>query len=330
VTRLLGRAAELRTALILGAFGQDGTYLAASLLAKGYRVFGTSRDAHMVNQSGAIALGIADRITALSMTPTDYRSVLTAIVRSEPDEIYALAGQSSVGLSFEIPVETLESGVFGILNVLEAMRFIGSKARLYHASSSECFGDLNGIRANEHTAFRPRSPYGIAKASAHMLVANYREAYKLYAANGILFNHESPLRPPRFVTRKVTSAARRIASGSDETLQLGRIDIVRDWGWAPEYVEAMWRILQQDEADDYVIATGESHSLQTFVAEAFAAFDLDWRDHVVTSESLKRPSDLDWSGADPRHCEARLGWRAETHMPAVAQRMALAEAVPNA
>jgi GDPmannose 4,6-dehydratase len=328
--RRSGRAHKVKTALILGAFGQDGTYLAASLLDKGYRVFGTSRDAQMVNRGGALALGIADRLTPLSMTPTDYRSVLNAIVRSEPDEIYALAGQSSVGLSFEIPVETLESGVFGILNVLEAMRFIGSKARLYHASSSECFGDLQGVPATETTAFRPRSPYGIAKASAHMLVANYREAYGLYAANGILFNHESPLRPTRFVTRKVTSAACRIAAGSDETLQLGRIDIVRDWGWAPEYVEAMWHILQQGEADDYVIATGESHSLQEFVATAFAAFDLDWRAHVVTSESLARPSDLDWSGADPGFCEQRLGWRAQTHMHAVAQAMARAENASDA
>jgi GDPmannose 4,6-dehydratase len=325
-----GRAPDLKTALILGVFGQDGTYLAASLLSKGYRVFGTSRDAYMVNRSGAIALGIADQITTLSMTPTDYRSVLNAIVRSEPDEIYALAGQSSVGLSFEIPVETLESGVFGILNVLEVMRFVGSKARLYHASSSECFGDLQGIPATEKTAFRPRSPYGIAKASAHMVVANYREAYGLFAANGILFNHESPLRPTRFVTRKVTSAARRIASGSDETLELGRLDIVRDWGWAPEYVEAMWQILQQDVSDDYVIATGVSHRLQDFVEAAFAAVDLDWREHVITSEALARPSDLDWSGADPRFCEERLGWRAQTHMRAVAEEMVKREPVSNA
>ena len=316
----------MKTALICGALGQDGTYLARSLLEKGYRVVGTSRDAQMADRRmGDLAARMAERIELLSMSPTDYRSVLSVISRIEPDEIYALAGQSSVGLSFEQPVETLASVTFGTLHLLEAVRVTGGKARLYHASSSECFGDLAGVPATEATAFRPRSPYGIAKASAHMLVANYREAYGLFAANGLLFNHESPLRPARFVTRKIAMAARRIADGSTEPLRLGRLDIVRDWGWAPEYVEAMWLMLQQDVAQDYVIATGRSASLADFAEAVFAHFDLDWRDHVVSDPALGRPSDLDWSAADPSFAHRRLGWRAQAQMPEVARRMAAAE-----
>lgn len=310
----------MKTALITGIGGQDGAYLAASLLAKGYRVWGTSRDAHAASFTGLSALGIRDRVTLVSMSPTDYRSVITAVGRAEPDEIYALAGQSSVGLSFELPAETLESAVFGTLNLLEAVRHFGRPTRLYHASSSECFGDLDAP-AVETTPFRPRSPYGVAKASAHMLVANYREAYGLFACNGILFNHESPLRPRRFVTAKIADAVRRIADGEPLRLSLGRLDIVRDWGWAPEFVEAMWAMLQQDEADDYIVATGTSVSLQDFVAAAFAARDLDWRAHVDRDAALVRPADLAWSGGSAARAAARLGWRAATAMPDVAARL---------
>ncbi|QXQ05536.1 GDP-mannose 4,6-dehydratase [Sphingosinicellaceae bacterium] len=313
----------MKTALVCGIGGQDGGYLAALLLERGYRVVGTSRDAHMNPFRQLEALGIRDRVTLMSMAPDDYRSVITAVTRAEPDEIYALAGQSSVGLSFELPAETLTSAVFGVLNMLEAIRHTGRPIRLYHASSSEAFGDLAGIPATETTPFRPRSPYGVAKASAHMLVANYREAYGLFACNGILFNHESPARPQRFVTAKIAAAARRIATGSTAPLNLGRLDIVRDWGWAPEFVEAMWLMLQQDVADDYIVATGQSHSLEEFVAAAFAAVGLDWRAHVVIDAGLGRPTDLGWSGADPGHALARLGWQARTTMPEVARRMVL-------
>jgi GDPmannose 4,6-dehydratase len=193
--------------------------------------------------------------------------------------------------------------------------------RLYHAGSSECFGDTQGTPANEQTPFNPRSPYAVAKASAFWLVNNYREAYKLFACTGILFNHESPLRPSRFVTQKIVAAAKNIASGSGEMLRLGRVDITRDWGWAPEYVEAMWRMLQQDHPDDYVIATGTSHSLEDFVQLAFASVGLDWKDHVRQSEEFFRPTDLLISRADPSKAERILGWKATVYMPQVVEKM---------
>jgi GDPmannose 4,6-dehydratase len=313
----------MKTALVCGIGGQDGGYLAALLVARGYRVWGTSRDADINRFDNLVRLGIRESVSLVSMTSSDYRSVMAAVTRSAPDEIYALAGQSSVGLSFELPAETLESAVFGTLNLLEAIRHSGAPVRLYHASSSECFGDLLGVNATEDSPFRPRSPYGVAKASAHMLVSNYRDAYGIFACNGILFNHESPHRPRRFVTAKIAEAARRIAAGSRETLNLGRLDIVRDWGWAPEFVDAMWRMLQQDVADDYIVATGMSQSLEQFVAAAFETVGLSWRDHVKIDPALVRPTDLPWSGADPSKAADRLGWRAVTKMPEVARRMVL-------
>ncbi|QQN72998.1 GDP-mannose 4,6-dehydratase [Croceicoccus sp. YJ47] len=315
----------MKRALICGIGGQDGGYLARLLLEKGYRVAGTSRDIHRGPLANLETLGIANDVELLSMAPNDFRSVFTALVSAEPDEIYHLAGQSSVGLSFEMPAETLDSIVFGTLNLLEAIRLTERPIKFYHASSSECFGDLHGEAATEHTPFRPRSPYGVAKASAHMLVANYREAYGLFAANGILFNHESPLRPERFVTRKITAAAARIAAGSPETLTLGRTDIIRDWGWAPDYVDAMWRMLQIDEAQDFVIATGRSISLAQFAELAFDAVGLNWRDHVRNDESFARPSDLLWSGADPSHAMRELGWKASVPIEEVARRMVEAD-----
>lgn len=313
----------VKTALICGVGGQDGGYLAHALVKRGYTVWGTSRDAQLNDFALLERLDVRDQVKLISMAPDDYRSVITAVSRCAPDEIYALAGQSSVGLSFELPAETLESAVFGALNLLEAIRHLGGSTRLYHASSSECFGDLDGAAATEETAFRPRSPYGVAKSSAHMLVANYREAYGIHASNGILFNHESPHRPTRFVTAKIAAAARRIAAGDRTKLKLGRLDIVRDWGWAPEFVEAMWAMLQQPSAGDYIVATGQSWSLEDFVATAFATVDLDWRDHVVIDPDLVRPTDLAWSGANPGKAAAQLGWRAATTMPDVARRMVL-------
>lgn len=308
-------------ALICGVGGQDGAYLAQLLLSKGYEVWGTSRDAHISEFRNLKTLGISAQVKVCSMAPTDFRSVLSALTKSAPDEVYFLSGQSSVGLSFEQPVETLESIAVGTLNMLEAIRFMGGHMRLYHASSSECFGDLGVCPANEATPFHPRSPYAVAKASAHWMVSNYREAYGLFAASGILFNHESPLRPARFVTQKIVDAAVRIAGGSPERLSLGRLDVVRDWGWAPEYVDAMWRILQQDKADDFVIATGVAVSLESFVSEAFATVSLDWRQHVDSDRSLYRPSDIAWSQGDPAKARAQLDWHAETRMPQVVQRM---------
>jgi len=316
----------MRRALICGIGGQDGSYLAALLLEKGYEVWGTSRDAQTARLSNHKTLGIADRVQVLSMAPNDFRSVFLAVERSNPEDIYYLSGQSSVGLSFEQPAETLESIVSGVLNLLEVMRLRGGSIRLYNAGSSECFGDTGARAASESTPFQPRSPYAVAKASAHWLVANYREAYGLHCCTGILFNHESPLRPARFVTRKIVAGAAAIAAGQADRLTLGRLDIARDWGWAPEYVDAMWRMLATDTPADIVIATGTTSRLEDFVAEAFAFYDLDWHDHVDSSAEFTRPSDIRESHADPSRATDRLGWRARTRMRDVVRRMCEAEA----
>ncbi len=312
-------------ALICGIGGQDGSYLAKLLVDRGYEVWGTSRDASVAAFHGLDALAIRDKVKLTSMAVNDFRSVLQVIARVEPDELYNLSGQSSVGLSFEQPVETLESITVGTINLLEAIRFQGAPIRFYNAASSECFGDTKGSAADETTPFRPRSPYAVAKAAAFWAVANYREAYRLHACSGILFNHESPLRPTRFVTRKVVAAACRIAAGSRETLHLGNLSVVRDWGWAPEYVEAMWRMLNAPEPDDYVVATGESHQLERFVEAAFAAAGLDWKDHVVTDPSLYRPTDLHEGRANPEKARQKLGWVARYRMHDVVRAMIEAE-----
>jgi GDPmannose 4,6-dehydratase len=312
-------------ALICGVSGQDGAYLARYLLGRGYEVYGTSRDAEVRSFGNLAQLGIAGQVATQSMASNDFRSVLQVLSRVDPDEIYSLAGQSSVGLSFEQPVETLESISLGTLNLLEAIRFLGKPMRLYSAGSGECFGDTGGARATEDTPFRPRSPYAVAKATAHWLVANYREAYGLHASTGILFNHESPLRSRRFVTRKIVAAACAIAAGSRERLTLGNVDIHRDWGWAPEYVEAMWLMLQQPRAGDYVIATGQAHSLASFADAAFRHFGLDWREHADSSPGLFRPADIAYSCGDAAKAAGTLGWRPKWAMPQVVQGMIEAE-----
>jgi GDPmannose 4,6-dehydratase len=301
-------------ALICGVSGQDGSYLADLLLKKGYEVIGTSRDAQTTKLENHARLGISDRVQLESMAPHDFRSVLQVLRNTEPDEVYNLSGQSSVGLSFDQPVETLDSVLGGTLNLLEAIRFLGRDVRFYNAGSSECFGDTGSSAATEGAAFRPRSPYAVAKAATYWLVANYREAYRLHASTGILFNHESPIRPARFVTRKIVAAACRISRGSQETLTLGNLHIRRDWGWAPEYVEAMWRMLQRQEADDFVICTGVSHSLQEFVQEVFSQLQLDWRNHTLMSDSLLRPTDITEGRGDAAKAERVLGWKARYHM----------------
>ena len=314
----------MKKALICGVSGQDGGYLTQLLLAKGYKVVGSSRDAQMASLNNLLRLGIRDQILVESVALSDFRSVLQALIKVEPDEIYNLAGQSSVGLSFQQPVETLESISVGTLNLLEAIRFTGKPIKLYNACSSECFGDI-ADGADEQTPFRPRSPYAVAKAAAFWEVANYREAYSLFACTGVLFNHESPLRPERFVTRKIISAACRIAAGSGEMLQLGNISIARDWGLAPEYVDAMWRMLQQETPGDYVIATGETNTLEDFVTETFAQLGLDWQKHVSTDPSLLRPSEIMVSRGNPCKAADKLGWRAENRMRDVIRIMIAAE-----
>ena len=314
-----------KTALICGVSGQDGAYLSQLLLEKGYRVHGASRDAQVSGFRNLERLGIRDRVHLESVTITDFRSVLQALMRIRPDEVYNLAGQSSVGLSFEQPVETLESISIGVLNLLEAIRFTALPIRFYNAGSSECFGDVGDAAASETSPFRPRSPYAVAKAAAFWEVANYREAYSLFACTGVLFNHESPLRPERFVTRKIVAAACRIARGSGERLRLGDLAIQRDWGWAPEYVTAMWLMLQRDRPEDYVIATGETYPLERFVELAFAGLGLDWREHVESDPGLLRRTDIRVGRTDPRKAWTQLGWRARHGMPDVVRMMLEAE-----
>jgi GDPmannose 4,6-dehydratase len=308
-------------ALICGVSGQDGSYLARLLIDKGYEVWGTSRDAQATSFANLSRLGISDRVRTISMAVNDFRSVLQAISGCEPDEIYNLSGQSSVGLSFEQPVETLESIAIGTLNLLEAIRFLSRPIRFYNAGSSECFGDIGADAADERTPFHPRSPYAVAKVAAHGLVDNYRTAYGLFASTGILFNHESPLRPPRFVTRKIVQAAVRISRGSREKLFLGNLEIQRDWGWAPEYVEAMWRLLQADSPGDFVIATGESNSLRGFVEAAFLEVGLDWSEHVIHDPTLLRPSELRYSRGNAEKARYVLGWEPKMKMREVVREM---------
>lgn len=314
-----------KNALIFGVSGQDGAFLARFLLGRGYLVHGTSRDAETSSFASLEALGIRDRVTIHSAALTDFRSTLQVISKVQPNEIYNLSGQSSVGLSFQQPVETLESIAMATLNVLESIRFLGGDIRFYNASSSECFGDTSESAADEDTSFRPKSPYGVAKSAAFWEVASYRDSYSLYACSGILFNHESILRPARFVTRKIAIAAARIALGSDEVLTMGDLSIERDWGWAPEYVEAMWAMLQREEPDDFVIATGRSSSLQSFVENVFASLGLDWAKHVRQEQAMLRPAEICRSCGRPDKAAALLGWSARTSVEEVAARMAQAE-----
>jgi GDPmannose 4,6-dehydratase len=307
-------ATSAKSALICGISGQDGAYLARLLISKGYAVHGTARDAQMASFGHLQMFGIKSKITFHSMALNDFRSVLQVLTKAKPHEIYNLAGQSSVGLSFDQPVETLESICIGTLNLLEAIRFTGGATRLYSAGSSECFGDTGGQPACEDTAFKPRSPYAVAKATAFWEVANYREAYNLFACTGILFNHESPLRPERFVTKKIIKAACQIANGSTNKLHLGNISIARDWGSAEEYVEAMWLMLQQPQPEDYVIATGQTNTLQDFVIAVFETVGLDWTQHVVTDPTLLRPSEIMVSSGNPAKALEKLGWQANLKM----------------
>lgn len=310
----------MKTALICGVTGQDGSYLAKYLLAKGYHVYGGSRDAEIGSFANHLKLGIHSQITYISISLNDFRSVLQAIMKVKPDEIYNLAGQTSVALSFQQPVETLESIGMGTLNILEAIRFSQLPIKFYNAGSSECFGNVSHA-VNEETPFRPRSPYGVAKATSFWEVANYREAYNIFACTGILFNHESPLRKERFVTKKIVSAACRISNGSNEKLSLGNINIQRDWGWAPEYVEAMWLMLQQDQADDFVVATGETISLKQFIIFVFEHLQLDWEKHVIFDDSLLRPTDIEMGLADPAKARTFLSWEAKIKGQALTKKM---------
>ncbi len=310
-----------KTALIAGITGQDGTYLARHLLESGYRVVGSSRDAQSSDTSRLNRLGIAQDIELISLAPNDFRSVLKALSSIEPTEIYNLAGQTSVGLSFEQPVECMESIAGGTLNFLEVLRYLEAPTRLFSAGSSECFGDTQQEAANETTAFHPRSPYAVAKSTAFWQVANYREAYGIFCCTGILANHESPLRPQRFVTQKIIDGVRRIKRGETQELRLGNLDIWRDWGWAAEYVVAMHQMLQAPIAKDYLIASGHTTSLREFVRLAFAAAGLEADRYLISDATLLRPSDLKYSSMNPSLIFTDLGWKAQAKPDEIVQKM---------
>ncbi|MFC1830897.1 GDP-mannose 4,6-dehydratase [Thermodesulfobacteriota bacterium] len=310
-----------KKALICGVTGQDGAYLARQLIEKGYEVVGSSRDAQVANLFALEQLQVKSRVEVISVAINDFRSVIQALKNLEPDEVYNLAGQTSVGLSFDQPVEAMESIGGGTLNILEAIRILDQPIKFYNACSSECFGDTGKYPADETTPFRPQSPYAVAKASAFWLVDNYRKAYGIFACSGILFNHESPLRPLRFVTRKVVRSACLIARGSAENLKIGNLDVSRDWGWAPEYVVAMWKMLQQLEAEDFVVATGNSSTLNDFVDAVFSELGLNWREHVEIDSSLMRPVDIAYSCGNATKASEKLCWKAEYTMKDIARAM---------
>jgi GDPmannose 4,6-dehydratase len=310
-----------KTALVVGVTGQDGAYLARHLLHQGYRVVGTSRDAQMASLTRLECLGIVSDVEILSLAPSDFRSVLKVVSSTLPDEIYNLAGQTSVGLSFEQPVECIESISLATLNLLEVIRFLGGSIRFFSAGSSECFGNTGDLPATERTPFQPRSPYAVAKAAAFWQVAAYRDAYNMYACTGILANHESPLRPKRFVTQKIIEGVRSIKAGSQSKIQLGNLDIWRDWGWAPDYVKAIHLMLQSDSPSDFLIASGKTVSLRQFAQLAFAVAGLDISDHLESLDSLMRPSDLAYSSMDPSLIFQRLGWKTSFTIEAIVSKM---------
>jgi GDPmannose 4,6-dehydratase len=305
-----------KKALICGIGGQDGAWLSKLLLKKNYDVWGTSRNAKLNSFQFIKNLGIFEKISFLTMQPENLQSVLQTLAASKPDEVYFLSGQSSVGISFDFPEDTIQSITLGILNLLEACKKY-KNIKLYNAGSSECFGDTGDVAANEKTPFHPLSPYAVAKSAAFWLVDTYRKAYNLHASTGILFNHESQFRPQTYVTQKIVSTAIRIANGSKEILELGRLDVSRDWGWAPEYVEAMWLMMQQKTPIDLVIATGKSHSLEEFTKEVFSKVGLEWSKYVCLKKNLLRPAEIIKSRADPSQALKLLNWKANSGMKEV-------------
>ncbi len=299
-----------KRALITGITGQDGSYLAELLLAKGYDVVG------MVRRSSTVTFEriahIQDRLTLVPGDLGDQGSMIAVLDEHRPAEVYNLAAQSFVQTSFGQPVLTGEVTGLGVTRLLEAVRVVDPSIRFYQASSSEMFGRVVEVPQTERTPFYPRSPYGVAKLYGHWITVNYRESYDLFATSGMLFNHESPRRGLEFVTRKISNAVARIAAGLDREVRLGNLDARRDWGFAGDYVDAMWRMLQLDEPDDFVVATGETHSVREFCEVAFGHVGLDWQDHVVVDERFYRPAEVDLLIGDPAKAAERLGWTPTT------------------
>lgn len=298
-----------KNALVTGITGQDGSYLAELLLEKGYKVYGLRRRTSTPIMENIEH--IKNEIEFIDGDLLDQGSLLHAVRISNPDEVYNLAAQSFVGTSWIQPVLTGQSTAIGVANMLEAVRYAKPDARYYQASSSEMFGKVVETPQKETTPFYPRSPYGVAKVYGHWITVNYRESYDMYACSGILFNHESPRRGVEFVTRKVTDAVARIKLGLQTELRLGNLDAKRDWGFAGDYVKAMWLMLQQDKAEDFVISTGETHTVEELVAIAFGHVDLNWRDHVVIDEKFVRPAEVDLLLGDCSKAREKLGWKLE-------------------
>ncbi|MCK9991590.1 MAG: GDPmannose 4,6-dehydratase [Alphaproteobacteria bacterium] len=331
-----------KTALVTGVTGQDGAYLARLLVDKGYKVYGGCRRVSVDNLWRLREVDVLDKIELIDFDLQEIGNVTRAIRQTRPDEIYNLAAQSFVGVSFELPVTTSQIDGMGCLHILEAMRDYVPEARFYQASTSEMFGKVQAIPQQETTPFYPRSPYGVAKVFAHYMTQNYRESYNLHASSGILFNHESPLRGQEFVTRKITLALARIAAGQQDLLELGNMDAKRDWGFAGDYVKAMWAMLQQDTADDYVIATGETFTVRYFCerAASLLGFDLRWEGHgpgeqgidrksgktvIHVSPKFFRPAEVELLVGLPDKARNRLGWTPEVKLDGLIEMMITAD-----
>ncbi len=309
----------MKTALITGITGQDGSYLAEFLLGKGYKIYGLIRRTSTSNLENIKHL--LNEIELVSADLLDLRSLISAVQYCKPDEVYNLAAQSFVPTSWVQPVLTTEVTALGVTNMLEAIRLVKPEIRFYQASSSEMFGKVQETPQTEKTPFYPRSPYGVAKVYGHWITVNYRESYDLFACSGILFNHESPRRGKEFVTRKVTYSVASIKLGLEKELRMGNLDAMRDWGYAGDYVQAMWLMLQHEQPDDYVVATGETHSVRELVQVAFETVDLNWEDYVVIDPQFIRPAEVDLLLGNPRKIENILGWKPQVTFNELVQMM---------
>lgn len=316
---------NVKRALITGITGQDGAYLSQFLLNKGYKVYGLMARRSTSTTWRLDFLGIQDQVELIEGDMTDLSSLIRAMEISKATEVYNLAAQSFVGTSWEQPILTAEVTGVGVVNLLEAIRFTNSTAKFYQASTSEMFGLIQEEKQSESTPFYPRSPYGVAKLYGHWITVNYRESFNLHASSGILFNHESPVRGIEFVTRKVTDAVARIKLGKQEELRLGNIDAKRDWGFAGDYVEAMWMMLQQEDADDYVIATGETTTVRDMCNIAFAHVGLNYKEYVIIDPKFYRPAEVEVLLGNPSKAKEKLGWQAKTPLKELIQLMVEAD-----
>ena len=310
-----------KTAIIFGVTGQDGSLLAELLLEKDYRVVGQTRSSAKTGYGNLERLGILSRIEMVLISKPDTESIVDLFDSIQPCEVYNLSGQSSIGLSFSLPVETFNSQTIFTIFILEALRQVEKPFKFFNAGSGDCYGDTSNGIASESTAFLPSNPYAVAKVASFWSVANYRESYKIFACTGILFNHESALRPVKFVTRKIISTVVKIYLGADEQLHLGDLSIKRDWGFAPEYVEAMWRMLQQDHPLDLIISSGKSHTLQEFVSLAFKSVGLEWKKYVVIEGVNLRPSDARENHGSPIEAKRVLNWESSYNIGKLVDRL---------